>query len=378
MRLAFDATSIGSGLGGDETMARALLRGLLDGRQSGDEVVALATRDVDLDDIVGDHLADQRVRVDRTDRHDGPRHFGWDLPRWLRSLRPVPDLVVCLTHAPLFGRVPVALMVPDLSFEHLPDAYPRATRVRLQALVRRQAPRVDRVLTISGFCRDDLRGTYGLADSHVHHVPLHGDPPLPLDQTVVAERRRALGIDGPFVLYLGNLHPRKNLPVALEAFRLARRGNPALADHALLVAGATWWAGNDRTEGNAGNHLDDSVVRFLGRVSDQDREVLLREADLLVYPSRFEGFGLPPLEAFERGTPVVASDVTSIPEICGDAALMVDPDDVTAMAAAITTALTDDDERKRLVEAGYRRAAHYTPQLTSDALWAALRAPAVR
>ena len=375
MRVAFDATSIGSGLGGDETMARALLRALLDGRADDDEVVALAARDVDLDHIVGDHLADQRVRVDRTDRHDGPRHFGWDLPRWVRSLAPAPDLLVCLTHAPLFGEVPVALMVPDLSFEHLPDAYPRRTRIRLQTLVRRQAPRVDRVLTISEFCRNDLIETYGLPIGHVHHVPLHADPPAPLDGTLVAERRRELGIDGPFLLYLGNLHPRKNLPTAIAAFQQAQSGHSELARHKLVVAGATWWSAHDA---DGDRRAADTAVRFLGRVSEVDREMLLSEASLLVYPSRFEGFGLPPLEAFGRGTPVVASNVTSIPEVCGDAALLVDPDDVAGMAEALASALTDEEVRKRLVEAGYSRAARYSPQLTTTALWRALRAPAAR
>lgn len=115
-------------------------------------------------------------------------------------------------------------------------------------------------------------------------------------------------------------------------------------------------------------------MRFLGRVSDGDRHLLLHAADVLLYPSRFEGFGLPPLEAMARGTPVVASNVTSIPEVCGDAALLVGPDDVGAMADALTAAITGDSIRARLIDAGHRRARHYDVQRTADGLWSAFRA----
>lgn len=183
--------------------------------------------------------------------------------------------------------------------------------------------------------------------------------------------RRRLNIAGPFVLYVGNLHPRKNLPVAIEAFRLARQRHSNLAGHRLVVAGAAWWG----TEAQPGG--TDDGVWFLGRVSDGDRHLLLHAARSLIYPSRFEGFGLPPLEAMARGTPVVASNVTSIPEVCGDAALLVDPDDVGAMAEALVAATTDEAVRSTLISAGHRRADQYSPERTADELWRALGAVAL-
>jgi len=349
-------------------MARALVRSLVAGHEETDRIELLTAAGSDALGGLGVGIGTQdRIRVTQAVRHEGPRHFAWDLPVWLRRLTPRPDLVLCLTHAPLGNPVPVALMVPDLSFEHLPDAFPRLTRLRLQTLVRRQTSKVDRVLTISEFCRADLIATYGLDPLRVHHVPLHVD--LPGASHDVGDMRRRLGVAGPFVLYLGNLHPRKNLPIAIAAFHRAVADHAELRHHGFVVAGAPWWGSRDhRTD------IDLTAVRFLGRVSDDDRDALLSAADVLVYPSRFEGFGLPPLEAFARGTPVVASNVTAIPEICGDAALMVDPDDEVAMAKAIVAAVNDKVVRRSLIEAGYRRAAHYNDGLTTAALWEALRA----
>lgn len=395
MHVAIDASNIGSGLGGDETMARALVRALVSGAQPDDRLDVLLDEGATLegDRVVlrsggpgdGAGLIDgasgvgggATVVVSNTPRRGGSRHFLRELPRWVASLRPRPDLFLSFTHAPIRCSVPVALMVPDLSFEHLPGAFPRSTRVRLRALVRRQAASARGVLTISGFCRADLVSTYGLAPDRVHHVPLHAEPPgaAPL-ATAEAEVRRRLGIEGRFVLYLGNLHPRKNLGVAIEAVALARTRHRAMADHTFVVAGATWWG--DPDDGGAARRSAPDGVRFVGRVSDEDRHVLLAAADALVYPSRFEGFGLPPLEAMARDTPVVASNVTSIPEICGDAALLVGPDDVEAMADALAAATTDRTVRAGLIRAGRARIEHYSPARTTAALWEALHAMADR
>jgi glycosyltransferase involved in cell wall biosynthesis len=368
MRVAFDASSIGSGLGGDETMARALVRALVRGAGPDDEIDLLFAAGVqpDVD------RASAHVRATVEPRSSGPRHFLRDLPRWVGGLMPTPEGLVSLTHAPCGGGVPVALMVPDLSFEHLGDAFPRPTRLRLRSIVRRQVRRAAGVLTISEFCRSDLISTYGLGSDVVHHVPLHVDPPEHAPQAdELDELRRRLDLADPFVLYVGNLHPRKNLPAAVDAVRGARRRCPALADHRFVVAGATWW-GSEAHPGGA-----DDWVRFLGRVSDDDRHLLVHAAEALIYPSRFEGFGLPPLEAMARGTPVVASNATSIPEVCGDAALLVDPDDIDGMADALVRATTDDPVRSSLIAAGHRRARHYSVERTAHGLWEALRAIAL-
>lgn len=290
--------------------------------------------------------ASAHVRATVEPRSSGPRHFLRDLPRWVGGLMPTPEVLVSLTHAPCGGGVPVALMVPDLSFEHLGDAFPRPTRLRLRSIVRRQVRRAAGVLTISEFCRSDLISTYGLGSDVVHHVPLHVDPPEHAPQA--DEPRRAATTTRsrrPVRVVRGQPAPPEE-----PAGRGRRRSRCSSAmpgpGRSSLRGGRRNLVGVEAHPGGA-----DDWVRFLGRVSDDDRHLLVHAAEALIYPSRFEGFGLPPLEAMARGTPVVASNATSIPEVCGDAALLVDPDDIDGMADALVRATTDDPVRSSLIAA---------------------------
>ncbi|MBM9469142.1 glycosyltransferase family 4 protein [Nakamurella leprariae] len=385
MFVAIDATSIGSGLGGDETLMLGLLRGLVATLRGGTDpagaaphrLVLLADRDATLPIEVTEHPT---VRVDRCRRRPGPVHFTVTSPSWLarvtrRSGRP--DVVLSVTHAPVRSPAPVALVVTDLSFVRVPAAYPWLTRLRLQAMVRRQAPRAAQVVTISEFCRRDILDEYGLAQDRVSVVPLVVDEPVdgPSGSDAARAELAAHGVSGRFLLYLGNLHPRKNVARALRAF-LTVAEQPGMDDVAFVVAGGRWFAGSE--EQAVATAAPDGRIAMLGRVSTAQREVLLRDAAALVYPSTFEGFGLPPLEAMTRGTVVVAADATAVPEVCGDAALLVDPLDETAIGRAMVRAVTDEPLRAELVDRGRQRAAMFTVERTGTAAWVALHAAAAR
>jgi len=369
VRVVIDATSVGSGLGGDETMICGVLRGLAAVARPTDELIVLASEPDLLPVEIHSH---PNARVVSMHRHSGSRHFAIDLTRAIATIRPVPDVVFSVTHAPVRSPVPVALMVQDLSFHHRPDLYPPIERARLRAVVPRQTRAAAAVLTVSDHARSDLVRSFSLDPARVFTVPNSIAPAEP-QRGEVLERGltwlSAEGVSGPFVLYLGNLHPRKNVARAVRAFTQLRRTEPALADHQFVVAGARWFAGGD--EERAAADAPTGAIRFLGRVTDDQRELLLQEAEALVYVSTFEGFGLPPLEAMARGTVVVASTATSIPEVCGDAAVLVDPLDTDAIANGLRRALTDDPLRARLVAAGARRVAHYSVERTGRAALAA-------
>jgi glycosyltransferase involved in cell wall biosynthesis len=371
VRACIDATALGSGRGGDETMLSGLIRGL-----------SLAGRPTDRFTVLADGAFDGfpaedhgTVQIERMSRRGGAAHFGAELPWYLSRRRREFDVVFTVTHAPVRSAVPTALMVLDLSFLHLPGAYPWSTRARLRALVGHQVRRATTVVTISEFSRRDLIESYRLSPHRVHVVPLtiRCSPPLCTEREEAAVAALAGYLDRPFLLYLGNLHPRKNVARTIRSFVEAQRVEPSLRGHRLIIAGGRWWG--DGEEQEAERAQDGSVV-LLGRVDDEMRQVLLERAQALVYLSLFEGFGLPPLEAMAAGTPVLAADAAAIPEVSGEGALLVDPVDDRAVVAAMRRIMTDGSLRAELVERGRRRVAHYDAAKTGTAALAALTAAA--
>lgn len=371
MRLAVDATALGSGRGGDETSLRGMLRGLatVAGASGSHSFHLLVPDDATLPEEVDDHPAFTRHAIPRVGGM--ARLAGRTLSRGLAGTPH--DLIFCQTHAPLRPGAPTVLLVADLSFVHHPEHYPSSTRLRLRTLVAWQARRAAMVVTVSEFSRQDLLDTYGLDPGRVAVVSNPIEAPRMLSPEVAAatrERLAARGVAEPYLLYLGNLHPRKNVPRLIEAHLAGRAISRAVAEHRLVIAGNRWWGGDDPQEA-AANDPGIGVV-FLGGVDDDEREWLLQRAAGLAYPSLFEGFGLPPLEAMARGTPVLASDRTSIPEVCGDAALLIDPTSVTALRDGIVQLVEDGQLRRRFEASGPVRAASYSLERTGRELLDAL------
>jgi glycosyltransferase involved in cell wall biosynthesis len=363
-----DATALGSGRGGDETMLRGIIRGLSLTAEGGSSVTVLCPSPRSL----GPDLLLDAVGFEDMAKRPGPVHFAGQLPRYLARNRSRFDVVLTITHAPVWSPVPVAHMVQDLSFLHLPASYPLGTRLRLRTLVGLQVRRACAVLTVSEFCRKDLIGSYRLDPSRVHVVPCSVEQSARLSDDREKCARSWLdsrGAKEPYLLYLGNLHPRKNVAMTIRAFSEAVRTISALSGYRLVIAGGRWWGGGEEAEAAAsaaGN------VIFLGRVDDDVRQILLEDAAALVYLSLFEGFGLPPLEAMAASTPVLASSVSAIPEVTGGAALLVDPLDQAAIAEAMGRICTDDGMRAELVELGRARVREFSPQATGAAVRKAL------
>ncbi len=366
MRVAVDGSFLGEARGGDETFLRGLLAGLALRAGTGDRFDVL-TADGSLPAEVADAPGFTGVRVPP---RPGPWHFTRTLPAQLRRIRP--DVAVTVTHAPVGTGIPVALTVGDLSFEHRPRDYPRATALRLRTLVPRQVRDAAVVLVPSEFTRADVVSSYGMPLDRVRVVPnrVTAPPELTAAEAAAADAwLAAREVRSPFLLYLGNLHPRKNVPLLIRSFLRMQRTIPDLRGHRLVIAGGRWFRGNDEQEAAAGSDR----VLFLGRVSDAVRARLLGRARAVAYLSLFEGFGLPPLEAMSYGTPVLTSRVTSLPEVCGDAALLVDPLDADAVVAGLEQILTDADLRARLRVAGPLRAAGFDTDRVGVAAVDALR-----
>src|SRR5438105_10829583 len=253
----------------------------------------------------------------------------------------------------------LVLTVHDLAFKRIPESAPHATRAWLERLDE-TLPRATRVIVVSEATKRDLLELYPVPPERVAVIP-HGIDAERIrrqPEPVVDAVKRHHGIDGPYLLFLGGIEPRKNLPRLLDAFAAL----PGAARPTLVLAGG-WVPWNP--EGIEGTRaalaeLPEEVRRrvvMTGYVSEREKVALLSGALALVYPSRYEGFGLPVLEAMACDTPVLTSDVSALPEVAGDAALLVSPDDVEAITAGMERLIGDAALRGRLVEAGRARVA---------------------
>jgi len=285
---------------------------------------------------------------------------------------------VDLVHVPYFGPPwvrlrPLVVTVHDLLMLALPDYRPSlAFRLYIWAAVH-ALPRADRVVADSDWTRQDILRFTGVAPDRVEVVPLGVDPDFGAGLTAerVGAVRRRYGLDRPYILYLGGFDRRKQVDRLVRV--MGRVPEPwVLAGGGRLPRPGRVFPDIRRAIAEAGGG---ERVRLLGPVPGAGRAGLFAGGDRLVYPSAYEGFGLPPLEAMACGTAVVCSNRTSLPEVVGDAALLVDPEDDESLLAGILKLLTEPDLRAELGTRGRQRARQFTWQKTAEAtFWAYLRA----
>ena len=268
------------------------------------------------------------------------------------------DLLHSLAFAqPVVWRGPAVVSFMDLSFLRFPRAFNRGNRLYLTTMARAAVRRADHLLAISEHTRQDLIRLLGARPERVTVTYCGVDPTFrPLPDAEVRAYRARRELPERFLLYLGTLEPRKNVPRLLEAYARLRRLGPLPP---LVLAGARGWGHGAIDARLEALGLADSV-RFLGYVPTAELPLCYNAASVFVYPSLYEGFGLPPLEALACGTPVVASNASSLPEALGDAALLVDPRDPGALADALDAALGDAALRDRLQAAGPTQAQRFS------------------
>ena len=282
--------------------------------------------------------------------------LSWEMARQPPDVLFVPAHVLPLVHP----RCSV-VTVHDLGYRHYPEAHPLLDRLYLDLSTRYNAQAARRVIAVSQATQDDLVQHYGIEPGKISVVYSGWDERMqPVEDEGTIERVKArYGIRGEYVLYVGTLQPRKNLGRLLEAVALLREQAQRGEAPGLVISGRKGWLYDPVFQQVERLGLEREVV-FPGYVPQEDLPALLSGARLFVFPSLYEGFGLPVLEAMACGTPVVCSNVSSLPEVAGDAAFLVDPRDVKGMAEAMNRLLQDEGLRAEVVERGYRRVRQFS------------------
>jgi glycosyltransferase involved in cell wall biosynthesis len=264
--------------------------------------------------------------------------------------------------APLASNVPFVITVYDLSFAIFPELFRGPNQAYLRAFTRRSARRARRVIAISDHTRRDVHRLYGVPLEQID-VAYPGVRPgfKPLPREAVEAFRRKHNLPERFFLYLGTLEPRKNLGRLIEAV-----SQSGIGDWGLVLVGGKGWLHDELFARVKALGLDDRV-RFAGYAPGDDLPLWYNAATAFVYPSRYEGFGLPPLEAMACGAPVIASNAASLPEVVGDAGLLVEPEDAPRLAQAMRQVWEDATLRGELSQRGIDRARRFTWQATAQA-----------
>jgi glycosyltransferase involved in cell wall biosynthesis len=342
---------VGTGLGGNESYATNLIEALAE-IDTVNDYTLFVTRRVAVKRF-GDRWPNFTVRA--TLPHTPLIRIPLTLSAELRR-HPVDVLHVQFTSPP-FAPCPVVVSIHDLSFEHLPKTFKWRSRKQLRITVRRSARAAAHVIALSEFARSDMIDTYSLQPEKVSVVPLaapaHFGPVT--DEEEIQRVRQTYGIKGDYILSVGAIQPRKNLSRLVAAYSRLHPVGPEGKLPQLVLVGKCAWLYDETLRTIRELEVSDSVI-LTGYVPESDLPILYSGALCFVYPSYFEGFGLPPLEAMKCGAPVIVGAKTSLPEVVGDAGILVDPFDVNDIAAKIENVISDSNLRADLRVRGLNRA----------------------
>ena len=343
MHIGFDAHSIGTGLGGNETYATNLIEALAE-VDTQNRYTLYVTRQEAIDRYARRW---PNVSIRKTLPHTPLIRIPLTLAAELRR-RPVDILHVQYTAPPL-APCDTVVMIHDLSFEHIPETFKRRSWMQMRLTVRRTARSASHILTDSEYSRQDILRTYGLPPERVTTTPLAASSRFkPVNDRQVLEK---YGISGDYILAVGSIQPRKNIARLIRGYTRMLSQHPDNAP-GLVIVGKRAWLFEDTIRAAAVSSANDKIL-FTGYVPESDLAALYTGALCFAYPSFFEGFGIPLLEAMRCGAPTITSDRTCFPEVVGDASLIIDPFDEYSIADGLWRMTSDAALREELRSRGF-------------------------
>lgn len=257
----------------------------------------------------------------------------------------------------------VMTVIHDMTYLRFPETMDEKNLRRIQKGIQYSVERSGQVLTVSEFSRQEIITLLGIPKEKVSVV--RNAPSLCKETADFGECSRKWGVSGPYLLYVGTIEPRKNIARLLQAFDLLKERYDI--PHQLVLAGGKGWKSEEIYRTAAKISHTGSVI-FTGYISDAEKNALYQNADAFVFPSIYEGFGIPPLEAIYHGCPVICSNAASLPEVVGDAAEMVDPLEIESITNGIWRVLSDQEHTKNLVKRGYEQVKKFTWEASANRL----------
>ncbi len=362
MKILIDAHMVGENEAGNETYIVGLLQGLSELAPDADFLVATAHRKAAEQKIpMGGRFHPVNVSSSSL------RRLFVDLPNLARGNRA--DLLHITYMAPPFPGVRYVASIHDIIYTRHPEWFSRRDRCVLWAGITSSVKRAEAIITLSEHARQDIHHKFSTPLDRIHAIHLaavakFNTPPEPSAMAATASH---LQLKQPFVLAVGSLQPRKNLKRLIEAFAKVKATDNI--PHQLVLVGKAAWRESDLRETVQHLKLEQHIL-FTGYIPDDQLHHLYHMADVFVYPSLYEGFGLPVVEAMACGTPVITSNCTSIPEITGDAAMLIDPWSSNEIAGALSRLIGNPDVKRDLAQKGCSQARKFSWRQTAEATFA--------
>jgi glycosyltransferase involved in cell wall biosynthesis len=264
-------------------------------------------------------------------------------------------------------KVPQIAVIHDLNFEHYPEDLPKSARNYLREYVPEFAKKADHIITVSNYSKEDIISTYGIDSSKITVAYNGGSEefkPCTISEKEIVKNKYTAGSD--YFVFVGSLHPRKNIIRLFKAFEGFKQNSGSITK--LLIVGEKLWKDNGIEKAYESLSFKKDVI-FTGHLPLNDLTMVVGTAKALVFPSYFEGFGIPLVEAMNAGCPIICGNRTALPEIAGDAALLVDPFSYESIQQGLEKIDDDKELRMQLIAKGTRRAKDFSWDKSADIIW---------
>ncbi|MCX8082198.1 MAG: glycosyltransferase family 4 protein [bacterium] len=351
--IGIDAHAIGLKQGGNETYIIGLLYGLSQIEHPDFSYVVFLSKGIPVPDFL---LNDKQFSIERVSQRASLR-FLRDIP--VRTYTEKLDLLHTQYHTPLISHCHSVITLHDVSFIRYPEFFPEDIYLRLKLSLLYSVRKAKKIITVSEFSKREILKFYKIDEEKIE-VVYNGvsEKFRPIDTTKCDKVLENYSVKKPYILSVSNLQPRKNLSRLIKAFISIIKNNPAFP-YNLVIVGKKLWLYNEMFDEIRNSNFVERIV-LTDYVPEEDLVYLYNGADVFIYPSIYEGFGLPVLEAMSCGCAVVTSNTSSLPEVAGNACVLVDPYNVEEIARAIQNVIRNPDLKMRLKMEGLKQSQKFS------------------